>query len=54
VKGNQGVTFELHNVQKRRDGDPLGNRLRAQDEFKPVAGVDPLDVPAKSGMDLLD
>lgn len=38
-KGNQGVTFELHNVQKQRDGEPLSGRLKAQDEFEPVAGA---------------
>lgn len=38
-KGNQGVTFDLHNVQKQRDGEPLSGRLKAQDEFEPVAGA---------------
>lgn len=38
-KGNKGVSFGLNNIQKRRDGDPLGGRTRATDDFKPVAGA---------------
>lgn len=35
-KGNQGVAFGLQNIQKVRDGDPLGGRTRAEDDFSPV------------------
>lgn len=53
AKGNKGVAFGLQNVQKLRDGEPLGNRMRAQDEFKPVEGADPLAEATGTGMDLL-
>lgn len=35
--GNRGVAFGLQNVQKLRDGEPLGGRSRPQDDFEPVA-----------------
>lgn len=35
--GNVGVAFGLNNVQKLRDGDPLGGRTRPEDDFKPAA-----------------
>jgi hypothetical protein len=35
-KGNRGVSFGLQNIQKMRDGDPLGGRVRAEDDFSPV------------------
>ena len=35
--GNRGVAFGLQNVQKLRDGDPLGGRSRPSDDFEPVA-----------------
>lgn len=38
VNGNCGVSFGLQNVQKLRDGDPLGNRTRPEDDFTPVEG----------------
>lgn len=38
-KGNRGVAFGLQNVQKTRDGEPLGGRTRPQDDFKPIADV---------------
>ena len=37
-KGNRGVAFGLGNIQKVRDGDPLGGRTRAQDDFKAIEG----------------
>lgn len=37
--GNRGVAFGLQNVQKIKDGDPLGGRSRPSDDFKPVAGA---------------
>lgn len=39
--GNKGVAFGLQNVQKTRDGDPLGGRTRPSDDFEPVGGDDP-------------
>lgn len=38
--GNNGVSFGLQNIQKMSDGDPLGSRLRAQDDFEPIAGAE--------------
>lgn len=36
-KGNKGVSFGLGNIQKVRDGDPLGNRARPEQDFAPIA-----------------
>lgn len=48
VKGNNGVSFWLNNVQKRRDGEPLGggSRTRAADDFEPVGDAASADVDA--------
>ncbi len=35
-KGNRGVSFGLGNIQKVRDGDPLGNRARPEQDFAPI------------------
>jgi hypothetical protein len=35
-KGNRGVAFGLQNIQKVRDGDPLGGRSTPAQDFKPV------------------
>jgi hypothetical protein len=35
--GNKGVAFGLNNVQKLKDGEPLGGRTRATDDFEAVA-----------------
>lgn len=35
--GNRGVAFGLQNIQKLRDGEPLGGRVKPQDEFEPVS-----------------
>lgn len=43
-KGNKGVAFGLNNIQKLRDGDPLGGRTRAQDDFAD-------DLPPDEGAD---
>lgn len=54
--GNNGVGIGLQNVQKLRDGDPLSGRLKAQDEFEPVASTAddaPTPVGAGGAMDLL-
>lgn len=34
--GNRGISFGLQNIQKLRDGEPLGTRSRPQDAFSPV------------------
>lgn len=34
--GNRGVAFGLQNIQKLRDGDPLGGRTRASQDFEAV------------------
>lgn len=33
AKGNKGVSFGLNNIQFLEDGDPLGGRTRAEDDF---------------------
>ena len=33
TQGNKGVSFGLNHVQKLRDGEPLGGRSRADDDF---------------------
>jgi hypothetical protein len=35
--GNKGIACGLNNVQKLADGDYLGGRSRAEDDFEPVA-----------------
>lgn len=39
TKGNVGVAFGLQNIQKTRDGEPLGGRLKPQAEFAPIEGA---------------
>lgn len=34
--GNRGVAFGLNNVQKLKEGEPLGGRARPEDDFEPV------------------
>lgn len=34
VNGNRGIAAGLGNVQKLRDGEPLGGRSRAEDDFQ--------------------
>ena len=36
--GNKGVGFGLRNIQKLRDGEPLGNRSNPETDFAPVVG----------------
>ena len=31
--GNKGISFGLNNVQFLQDGEPLGGRTRAEDDF---------------------
>ena len=44
--GNKGVACGLNNVQKIADGDYLGGRSRAEDDFDPIYDdeddIDPL------------
>jgi hypothetical protein len=37
--GNKGVAFGLQNLQKLRDGEPLGGRMPASKAFTPVEGA---------------
>lgn len=48
--GNAGVNFGLEHLQKTRDGEPLGGRMRAEDAFSPVEGA--ATGEAKSAVDL--
>ena len=41
--GNKGVSAGLNNVQKIADGDYLGGRSRAEDDFEPYDDDDDLD-----------
>lgn len=41
--GNNGISAGLNNVQFVRDGDPLGGRSRAEDDFAEFAGDDGYD-----------
>lgn len=51
----RGVSFGLQNIQKLRDGEPLSGRLKAQDEFEPVAGAVMEQTASDGGaMDLLN
>ena len=48
AKGNVGVSFGLHNLQKTAKGVPLGSRVAAEDdfddeEFEDASGGDPDD-----------
>ena len=38
INGNIGVSFGLQNFQKMRDGDPIGGRTNAEDDFAPADG----------------
>lgn len=44
TKGNKGVSFGLNNIQKLGDGEPLGGRSRAEDEFDAVDDDDDEDL----------
>lgn len=39
AKGNCGVAFGLQNIQKMKDGDSLGSKTKAQDDFAPIEGA---------------
>jgi hypothetical protein len=38
--GNKGIAAGLGNVQKLKDGEPLGSRVNAADEFEVIASED--------------
>jgi hypothetical protein len=38
--GNKGVSFYLSHIQKTKEGAPLGNRTRPEDDFKPIEGFE--------------
>lgn len=40
TQGNKGVSFGLNNVQKLADGEPLGGRARAEDDFEELEDDD--------------
>lgn len=40
TSGNRGISFGLNHVMKVRDGDFLGGRTRAEDDFAEFAGQD--------------
>lgn len=50
MKGNAGVSFGLGNVQKVKDGDKLGGRPKAQNEFQAID--DSEDAPSESASDI--
>lgn len=50
-KGNKGVACGLNNIQKIRDGEPLGGRARAEDEFDSLDDSD-FDDPAEDNDDI--
>lgn len=45
VNGNKGIACGLNNLQKIRDGEPLGGRRSAEDEFADEPEVVTGDVP---------
>lgn len=48
--GNCGVNFGLNNLQKWKEGDPLGSRTRAQDDFAPIEGAGPAGGGTAAGL----
>lgn len=49
--GNRGVAFGLQHVQKVKDGDPFGNRVKVEDAFAPVATEAGSDSAASTSTD---
>lgn len=39
VSGSRGVSLGLNNIQKTRDGDSLGGKTKAEDDFAPIEGA---------------
>lgn len=49
--GNRGIAFGLVHVQKIKDGDPFGNRVKPEDAFAPLAGEESMaEETSDSGM----
>lgn len=44
TSGNKGIAVGLNNIQKVKDGEPLGGRTRAEDDFEAVAVEDDDDL----------
>lgn len=40
TKYDPGVSFGLNNIQKVKDGEPLGGRTRPEDDFEPINSSD--------------
>jgi hypothetical protein len=40
TSGNKGISFGLNHIQKLADGEPLGGRTRAQDDFDEISDDD--------------
>lgn len=38
--GNAGVAFALHNIQKIKEGESLGGRAKAEDDFEALEGME--------------
>ena len=43
TNGNRGIACGLNNVQKLKDGEPLGGRISAEQEFAGLGDIDDLD-----------
>lgn len=53
-KGNRGVAFGLGNLQKVKDGEPLGGRTKPQNDFAPIEAVGQAVSAAKDATSLFD
>ena len=47
TNGNRGIAAGLGNIQKLRDGEPLGGRVNAEEEFETYDDDDFLSWPAQ-------
>ena len=43
TNGNRGIACGLNNVQKLRDGEPLGGRISAEQEFAGLGDIDDVE-----------
>lgn len=48
--GNKGVSFGLLHLQKVKDGEPFGNRTRAEDAFAPVENAGEIESSSDESM----
>lgn len=51
-KGNNGVSFGLGNIQKVKDGEPLGNRARPEEDFAPIQSDEPTGAAPANATDI--